>query len=383
MDSVNSFSERPAYDFIIIGQGLAGTVLTHTLLERGKRVLVIDEGNVSSCSKVAAGLFNPIVFKRLTKSWMIDELSPVAENFYGGLEQKLGSRLFSPRELVKLFTGDNEKQFWIKKAKEEGLKNYLSGTIEKNNFPEAIKNSAGAGKVKNAGQVDVKKMLDLSRDFFKEQGILLEERCSYTDIIVKSDSIVYKNNHAKKIIFCEGYQTTENPWFNWLPFKLTKGEIITIKLETAGFNINSLSGSLSSGWLSENSVLIKGIFIAPVGDNTYKVGATHNWEELNETPSEKGRQELIRNLDQVLNVPYKIIAQEAGIRPAVQDRRPLIGFHAEHHNLLVFNGMGTKGVMLAPYFAAHFAGVLQGKEILSKEVDILRYWPKSVVGTGN
>ena len=73
------------YDFLIVGQGIAGTVLTHTLLEQGKRILVIDEGNPSSCSKVAAGLYNPIVFKRLTKSWMIDELSPVAENFYKGL----------------------------------------------------------------------------------------------------------------------------------------------------------------------------------------------------------------------------------------------------------------------------------------------------------
>jgi glycine oxidase len=357
-----SSSESSDYDFFIIGQGIAGTILAHTLLNQGKKILVIDDWNYSSCSKVTAGLYNPVVFKRLTKSWMIDQLLPVLENFYTSLEQTLGSNLFSRKELIKLFSGENEKPFWIKKAAEENLKHYLSETIEENKTPDYINNTLGAGKVKMAGHVEIKKMLTLSRDFFRSRQMLLEEKFSHHLLVVKPESLLYKNRQANKIIFCEGYRATLNPWFSWLPFKLTKGEIITIKL----------LNPVSTGWLTQASVLIKGVFILPLGDNTYKVGSTHNWDDLSETTTEKAREELMEKLNQVLKVPYQIIAQEAGIRPTVRDRRPLIGFHPEHKNLLVFNGMGTKGVMLAPYWAAHLAEVMQGTKTLSKEVDISR-----------
>ncbi len=351
-------SKSSPLDFIIVGQGIAGTVMSQILLEQEKKIVLIDDWNYSASSKVSAGLYNPIVFKRLTKSWRVDELLPFAEIFYKRLEQQLNERFFFRKEIIKLFSEENEKIFWLKKAKEEGLKEYLAEAIEEVFFPESLNSPLGAGNVRKAGYVDVKKMLSIYREFLRKQNILVEEKFNYSDLLIQPDQIEYKGIRAKKIIFCEGFRATENPWFQWLPFKLSKGEILTIKVEGP----------------CPDQVINKGVFLLPLGNNLYKVGSTYHWEDLNEQPTEKGKIELCEKLERILKIPYQIIAHEAGIRPTVSDRRPLIGIHPQHPAITVFNGMGTKGAMLAPYFAAHFSLVLEGKETLNKEVTILRFW---------
>lgn len=346
-------------DFLIVGQGIAGTVLAHTLIGQGKTVRVVDDWNYSSSSKVAAGLYNPIVFKRFTKSWMVDELLPVAEKFYTDLEQILGEQLFYKKEIVKLFTEKGEKDLWLKKGEDEEQEKYLSGTVEHDFLTGHLNSENGAGFVKQAGNVDVKKMLTLFRAHLKKRHLIVEEKFNYAELQPNGDSVSYKEVHAKKIIFCEGFRATENPYFSWLPFKLTKGEILTIKL--------------SGGIIPDDKCINKGVFILPVGSDLYKVGATHNWNELNEIPSEQGKNELIEKLNHILKIPYQVIAHEAGVRPTVRDRRPLIGLHPKHSSIGIFNGMGTKGIMLAPYFAVHFSEVLNGNKTLNKEVDIARF----------
>ena len=198
------------------------------------------------------------------------------------------------------------------------------------------------------------------RDYFISHNSLLDEQFEYDQLNVEEDGVIYKNYTAKKIIFCEGFQTANNPFFSWLPFKLTKGEIITIQLEQ-----NSVADI--------NKVINKGVFILPIGDNTYKVGATYEWKDLTENTTEKGKADLIEKLKKVLQVPFTIIDHKAGIRPTVNDRRPLIGIHPKHNSVAVFNGLGTKGVMLAHYFANHFSDFLENKASLDKEVDIKRF----------
>jgi glycine oxidase len=343
-------------DFIIVGQGIAGTILSETLFRRGKKCVVIDDWNYSSSSKISAGLYNPIVFKRLNKSWIIDDLLPVAESFYSRLEEKLNDRFLFKKKIIKIFYEINENEFWLKKSKEDGLKKYLTAEIIENLFPEVIRTPYGAGIVKEGGNVDVRKMLILFRDLLKMKKCLIEERFNYSELLLHGEFVEYKGVRAQKIIFCEGFRASENPWFKWLPFKLSKGEIITIMSNLPWTDL----------------VINKGVFILPLGDNKFKVGSTHNWTELNENPSEPGKLELCEKLERLIKIPYRIISHEAGVRPTVSDRRPLIGFHSQFPNLGVFNGLGTKGIMLAPYFAAHLAEVMAGNESLHKEVDIYR-----------
>jgi glycine/D-amino acid oxidase-like deaminating enzyme len=347
------------YNYIIIGQGLAGTILAHTLIQKKKSVLIIDQEELSNTSKIAAGLYNPVVFKRLVKSWLADDLLPFMDHFYPEAEKVVETKFYFQKHILKPFAEEQEKVLWLKKCKEE-IGMYLSDTIYTDIFSEIIYNPLGAAEVVQAGNLDTRTFLNAFRMYFKKQAALLEEKFEYDQLIIEENSVQYKNNIAEKIIFCEGYKTIDNPYFNWLPFKLTKGEIITVKL-------------LSEQEIPSEKVINKGVFILPIGNNTYKVGATYEWNDLTETPTEKGKQELIAKLEKVIKLPFEVIHHEAGIRPTVNDRRPLIGLHPEHSQLAVFNGMGTKGVMLAPFFANQLMCFLESNTALDKEVDIARF----------
>ncbi len=346
-------------NYIIIGQGLAGTILAQTLLKQGRSVLVIDEPTLSKASKIAAGLYNPVVFKRLVKSWMADELIPCMDDFYSDSEQLLQTKFYFKKQIVRLFAEEQEKTLWLKKTNEPVGK-YLSKTVEDDLLSDIIYNPLGSSEVLDAGNLDTRLFLESFRKYFKENKILLEEKFDYEQLKISENSVNYKNILADKIIFCEGYKTTENPYFSWLPFKLTKGEIITIKL-------------LGDNRLGFDKVINKAVFILPIGNNTYKVGATYEWTDLNEIPTEKGKADLVDKLQKVVRGTFEIIDHQAGIRPTVNDRRPLIGLHPQHATLGVFNGMGTKGVMLAPYFAKQFVEHLENNLPLEKEVDIQRF----------
>ena len=346
------------YNYIIIGQGLAGTILAQTLLKENKSVLIIDDASLSQASKIAAGLYNPVVFKRLVKSWLADELLPFMDEFYTDAEKQLNTNFYFKKKIVKPFAEAQERTLWEKKVNEEVGK-YLSKTIHDDFLNDIIYNPLGVSEIVHGGNLNTALFLESFRNYFKQNNFLLEEKFDYNQLIISDNSVSYKNIIADKIIFCEGFKTIDNPYFSWLPFKLTKGEIITVKIPNADIN--------------EEFVINKGVFILPLGNKIYKVGATYEWTDLTEQTTEKGRNDLVDKFKKAIKVPFEIINHEAGIRPTVIDRRPLIGLHPQHKSLAVFNGMGTKGVMLAPYFANHFVDFLADKIALNKEVDIERF----------
>ena len=346
-------------DYIIVGQGLAGTILAQTFLKAGKPFIIIDEPTLSKASKIAAGLYNPVVFKRLVKSWMADELVPFMDNFYTDCETILNAQFYFKKEIVRLFAEEQEKELWLKKTTEP-VGNYLSKNIEYDFLNNIVFNPLGSANVLNAGNLDTKTFLNSFKSHFKKLNILFNEVFDYNALTISDSKIEYKNITAKKIIFCDGYKTTTNPYFSWLPFKLTKGETITIQIDK----------SIETNF---DKVVNKGVFILPIGNNQFKIGATYEWENLDENTTTKGKAELEEKLKKVLKTPYEIIDHQAGIRPTVNDRRPLIGLHPKHPALAIFNGLGTKGVMLAPYFAQHFFEHLENGKALEKEIDIKRF----------
>ncbi len=345
-------------NYIIVGQGLAGTILAQTLLKQNKSILVIDEPALSNASRIAAGLYNPVVFKRLVKSWMADELIPCMDEFYAGAEKLLNQKFYFKKRIVKPFAEEQERTLWEKKVNEE-VGRYLSAIIFDHFQNESIHNPLGVSEILEGGNLNTALFLNCFRNYFSQNDCLLEETFDYNRVSFSENKVVYKDIEADKIIFCEGYKTIDNPYFSWLPFKLTKGEILTVKIPD--FKID------------DEFVLNKGVFILPLGNNIYKVGATYEWNDLTEKTTEKGKLELEDKLKKVIKLPFEIIDQQAGIRPTVLDRRPLIGIHSENNKLAVFNGMGTKGVMLVPHFANQFADFLINNIPLNKEVDIDRF----------
>jgi glycine/D-amino acid oxidase-like deaminating enzyme len=285
------------------------------------------------------------------------------EKVYKQLEHDLGIKFYHSKRILKPFSEDQEIALWLKK-KEEDIGKYLNETIIKGELNNVVHNPIGMAEVLHAGNVDTNLLLSAYRAMLKNENLILEENFDFDQLTIKDDHILYKGVTASKVIFCEGHKAINNPYFKWLPFKLTKGETLTIRIP-------------QEYSLSENTVINKAVFILPLGNNTYKVGATYEWDDLTEEITEKGRGELVENLKKVLMIPFEVIDQQAGIRPTVSDRRPLVGLHPEHPQLGVFNGLGTKGVMLAPYFAKQFVDHLENNGALDKEVDIARFTSKA------
>ena len=342
-------------DVLIIGQGLVGTVLAYSLIKRGKRILIIDLPWYSSSSRISAGLFNPVVFKRLTKSWMVDELRAALIPFYNETEKLLGEKLLFDQHILKIFSEEQERILWEKKMKEP-VGNYLMPVSDEpiNEFGEM---PFGHASVKGAGYLNVQRFLSLSDTYFKSKKMLVEEKFEQNKLTIVPNGISYKNSSAKKIIFCEGYKAAENPFFNWIPFKPAKGELLTVKIKDYHFD----------------KVINKAVFIAPLENDLYRVGSTFVWDKINDDITDDGKNKLIESLKKIVS-DFEVVDHQAGVRPSIADRRPVLGMHPEHDQLCIFNGMGSKGVMLSPYFAEHLCEHLfEGKE-LNKEVDIKRFW---------
>jgi glycine oxidase len=339
--------------YIIVGQGLAGTTLAWSLYKEKTPFVIIDNHHQYCASKVAAGLYNPVVFKRMVKSWMADNLLPVADDFYAYCEKFLETKFWHKLPIKKIFVNEEEKILWRKKSAE----NVYLGAIEEDIAINEIDSKEGLGEVNNAGWLDVPLFLEKSKEFFLEKKLLLQQQIIYEDIIHSENQVCYNEITAKGIVFCEGYQMLHNPYFSKLPLIPTKGEVLT--LEVKKFN--------------PNCTLNKGVFLLPLSNNTFKCGATYEWHTTQAEITEKGKKELEEKLQKFLKADYSILHHEAGIRPTVVDRRPLLGSHPQNKNVFVFNGLGTKGVMLAPYFAELMKNYLIEKAKLSDEVDIKRF----------
>ncbi|MFN3403356.1 MAG: NAD(P)/FAD-dependent oxidoreductase [Cytophagaceae bacterium] len=344
-------------DFIIVGQGLAGSILGYLLDRRGYKVKVVDSGCPTNSSRVAGGIFNPITGKRLVKSWKADQLFPFMFDFYQQLEHALGLNFFYPTGVYKPFASKEEEEYWVIKSNER-FGDWISLKDKNNNeILRHFKNFCSGIDILNSGYVNVTALLDGLKDFFLKRNILIEQQFDITGLAVSEDVVEWNCICAKKVIFCEGSNAINNPYFNWLPFVLTKGEIIKIKVNR--YNINK--------------VVNKGIYLIP-SDNGIKAGATYNWDFNNDLPTDEGKEELKLKLDSILKEDYQIISHEAGIRPTVKDRKPLIGLHPEFKSLAIFNGLGTKGVSIAPYFANEFILFLENNKTLDEDVNIERFY---------
>ncbi len=333
----------------IVGWGLAGATLAWQFYFYKKDFVVHDSGENFS-SRTAAGLVNPIVFKRLTKSWKADVLLPYAAQFYKKIEDELGVSLVSNRSILRIFASVEEQNNWASVSGDERFEKYMESVQDVE--IDKIAAPFGGGKVNTIGNVDTNLFLDASRAFFQEKGVhFFNDKFDY-----------YNVNDTDSFIFCEGFEIKNNFFFNYLPMKPTHGETLTIKTDQIKFE----------------DILNKNMFVLPLGNGYYKVGATYNWELEESITTPFGKKELLEKLKVFADFEFEVVNHEAGIRPTVSDRRPLLGVHPENNNLHVFNGLGTKGVMIAPFFSEQLLRSVIFDEPIDKEVDIKRHEKKFI-----
>lgn len=343
-------------DFFIIGQGLAGTTLAWHLLEAGADVQIIDQAKKHTSSWAAAGLYNPVTGRKMKKTWQADLLFPYLQAFYRKIERKTGSTFLHAKPIYRPFFSVEEQNDWMAQANNKAYAPFVEQVASQSMFSQAVNDPYGGLLLKQCGYLAVTDYLDASRRYFREKGIYRKQRFDYEQLSLKKDTALLHGAEARQLIFCDGPEATDNPYFSWLPFSPVKGEVLLIKPEQP-----------------HEVVYNRGIFVLPTGE-TCKVGATYNHRDLTYRPTESGRQYLEEKLRKLCKFRYEIVGQKAGVRTATRDRKPFVGIHPVHKPLAVFNGLGTKGVSLAPYFANQFTAFLGGGQSLDEAVNIQRFY---------
>jgi glycine oxidase len=345
-------------DYLIIGSGLAGISFAEVALRNDKSILVLDDNSQNS-SKIAGGLYNPVILKRFSEVWKAQEQLTLMNEFYSLLESKLKCKVDFKRPILRKFFSVEEQNNWFAASDKIALTPFLSTELISKKYV-GIDSPYGYGEVLQTGYVDTALLLNKYRLYLNDNNLFQQESFDYDALQIVSGGIQYKNTKAKHIVFAEGFGMHANPYFKNLPLDGTKGELFIIKAPQLNLDV----------------IVNTSVFILPLGNDLFKVGATYNWKDKTDLPTEEGKTELMERIKEIITCDFEIIDHFAGVRPTVKDRRPLVGTHQNHKTIHILNGLGTRGVMLGPAMAKALYENIELKIPLDKEINIDRFLPK-------
>lgn len=340
--------------YLIVGQGIAGTLLSLELLNAGQRIFILNKETDHTSSNKAAGLYNPITGRKMVKTWLADELFESLEDYYKRVERLVGETFIYPKPIYRPFVSIEEQNEWQGKVSLSEFQSFVKRLHSNSVKIAGVIDPFGGVELSNCGSVDVPTLIQSSRKYFLSKGIYKAEMFDYEKLSETGSLIQYGEITAKKIIFCEGPGAVDNPYSKDLPFKLVKGEILDIEAV-----------------LPTERILNRGVFMLPRKE-VFKVGSTYDHSEVNHTPTELAKTNILERLNKIYSGEYKIKDHRAGVRPATYDRKPLIGMVGKHKRIGIFNGFGAKGVSLTPFFATQFVNYLLGKGNILPEADLHR-----------
>ncbi|MCL6461513.1 MAG: FAD-binding oxidoreductase [Flavobacterium micromati] len=346
-------------DYLIVGSGLAGISFAETALRNGKSIYILDNNSQNS-SAIAGGLYNPVILKRFSEVWRAKEQINLLTDFYATLESKLSVKVDFKIPILRKFFSIEEQNNWFAASDKIALAPFLSTTLISKKFA-GINSPFGYGEVLQTGYVDTALLLTKYKIYLKDNNWFEEENFEYEILQFTNRGVNYRNIEARNIIFAEGFGMHSNPYFNDLPLDGTKGELFIINAPELELDV----------------IVNTSVFILPLGKNLFKVGATYNWKDKTNLPTDEGKAELIERIREIITCDFKIISHFAGVRPTVKDRRPLVGTHHDHNQLHILNGLGTRGVMLGPAMAKALFEFIEYHVPLQDEIDIKRFRRKA------
>ena len=348
-----SMSEK---DFIVVGQGLAGSIVALTLEKYKKSFVVLDQPNEKSSSNIAAGILNPISFKRCIHSWKASVLNPYSLSFYKETNQKLNAKNFISLDVIRIFSSYEEQNNWISKTSDSRFNLFLSDDqFNLNN--ENLNIPYGYGSVKSCGRLMVKDFIKSCYKYLNTKGAVVKSENRVSAIPRIKGAYQLGGYKAKNIIYCEGVEFKNNPLFNYLPIIPNKGELLKVNCK-----------------LLPQKLISKGIFILPEKDkNTFLIGSTYSHEDLTDLPTKAAKEDLLSKFNAIGDFNHEVLNQVVGFRPTTKDRRPMIGEHPILKKSYVLNGLGSKGVMTAPWLANNLIRHILFNEPIDKEADIIRH----------
>ena len=336
---------------LVVGQGIAGTVLALTLRQAGVEVWCRDGKEQVSCSDIAAGVINPVTGKRYAKSWNFDLFYPFAKQFYTQIEPLAKRKIWLEYPILRLLGSPLESNEWnLRSARPEfaGLMYYSENAGE---WESHVKPGFMYGGLNQAGRVEFEALMQYNRSLAEQENRWIPRNLETAEV----EELLHDFTH---IIFSEGYRSEQNPYFPQIPWQSAKGDRLLIRLPQPQ---------------PRTSMLKKQIIVAPVAEDLYWAGANYYWEYADTNPTPKGLQFIENELNIMLQSPYQIVDHSAAVRPVIKDRRPIMGWSQKNPKIGIFNGLGSKGALLAPWCAAHFVANLCQNSPIDSELDVQRF----------
>lgn len=340
------------HDVLIVGFGLAGWALTEVLKQEGKSFVVFNAEKKSS-SSVATGIYNPVVLKRFTAVSHAQELMDFSIPYYANTAN---GNFQYPMSIYRVFAKAAEQNNWMEALDKPVLSPYMTSDIQNHDINN-IAAPHGFGEVQHTGRIDTNGLLRYASSKLVRINSFVQEQFDYDALTITNEGVVYKQWSARHIVFAEGVGVKYNPWFASLPIVPNKGE--WLEVSCMGLQL---------------SHMVKGsVFIVPLGNDRYRIGATYARTFESVTPTAENKAWLMNQFKKYTNLPFEVLFHGAGLRPTVPDRRPIVGRHPKFPLLSCINGLGSRGVLWAPFLASLLVKHLYTNAFLPDELQIRRF----------
>ena len=335
-------------DILIIGQGLAGTATAWEAQRRGLSVRIADPHETQGASWVASGLYNPLVLKRRTLVWHAHAMMEMLLPHYQFALSHLPGEYLHPLPIVHRIHDAGEENAWTGLLADDRFAPFLKD-VSPNLTP--FVSGAGVLATQQTGWLNVPPYLADSRAYFESSGCFIKADVSPEDIHPSGSNYRWKEWEFKHILWANGIA---NHRLKAL-FRPTKGEVLTV----------SIPG------LNETRILHGSIFLIPLGNNTYRLGATYAPLGEGSLLTEEGKNHLLQQAEELIGLKPVVLEHQAGIRANTKDRRPLGGRDENGHWHV--NGLGSRGVLISPWLAARVLDETQGIHTLPPEANLQRF----------
>jgi len=350
------------HDFLVVGLGIAGTLLSWRLRQAGQSVICVEPDDPNAATQVAPGIVNPLAGKRLQPSWEVAQQLPCALETYRALEAELGGSYFTEKPILRIIKDEAQAEYFEKRRNSPAAQPYIGEHHAPGLAPGLLEDPYGSFEARGSGYLDGHGLTTDFRAELDREGLRIQESFKHEELHLKDGVAHWRDDSFRNVVFCEGWRGRDNPWFSHLPFNPAKGETLELKGNVQGL---------------PDCIINRSKWLLPRGDGHFWAGATYAWKPIDTVPTPEGRDQILQLLSEYLHAgEFDVVGQKAGVRPILRDYRPAMGRHPEHPCLAIFNGLGSKGVLAGPWLSMLLSDHLINDSELPKEVRVARFFKK-------
>lgn len=322
-------------DILIIGQGIAGTLLSYELMREGKTVMLIDSADKHKASLVAAAVINPLIGKNWTIAKDVGTLIPFAVKTYKALGEKFEQHFLIEKALFVFHQNAKEEQNFANQIADSNAYLHDLSMSEIDSLKQFFFADNKTGKVKPIYTVETASLLSQWTSYLQAENSFETEQFEMSGLKIYTDSIAYKGISADKIVFCEGAAGRNNPFFPDVNFTNNRGDVLLLSIPE----------------LSTNHLYQKGIRLVPRSDGLFWCGSNYTWKYDSLLPDKNWCSETEAQLKSWLKLPFEITDHLVAERPTTAGQQTLLLQSELHKNVYFFNGLGTRGFSAGPFLA--------------------------------